>query len=1786
MLSITRNFCFRGLLFSALSVVPFLVFPTITQAQLVPDNTLGTENSVVTPQNLRTLIEGGAIRGDRLDALFHSFTEFNVNLGEQVYFANPDGIVNIFTRVTGLNPSNINGVLGVDGGANLFLLNPNGISFGENASLDISGSFFATTADSFVFGNGAEFSGTNPQQAPLLTINITPGVQWGANPLGEITSFADLGVNSGESLTLHGTEVTNTGNLTASGGRVNLLGERINVLGNAQIDVSSDSGGGIVRIGEDFQGQGNLPTAQQVYIDAGVNINADGIRAGDGGLVIIWSEELTEFLGNVSARGGIFSGNGGFVEVSGKEQLIFRGNVDTSAINGNFGTLLLDPENLTIANGSGDSGFSGEVNANEVAPATIYESELEGLAGDTNVILQATNDITVEDLVDNELTFAPGSGGIAFSADADGDGFGSFVMEDFADTIVTNGRNIFIAGASLTLGSIDTSPSLGGELIAIVDVDSGGAIPETGTSGIAIFTFTAPDIGETISNLDVRFSATHTFNSDLDVSLQSPAGRVFELFSDVGSSGDNFQDTLLDDSAETSIADGSAPFDGTFRPEGEDGLARFNGENIAGVWTLTVTDNFTLDSGRLFRSGDTAPWGTAIGTQLLFNSLTTVTGGNGGSVELNATGDISIGTINTTGINANGGEVIINAGGDISTLDINSSANFALGGDINLIAGGNINTTGGTIITGTSSGNAANVSIQATGDLNLGNIQANGLISGDIFLGSQATILVGGNNIESIIEEGITGNAGNIDIRTSSLYITTGGRLDTSAYGQGNAGNVTIEAQDTVLIDSFENSSFNSSGIFSNVNGQLEFDELGDAGDITISTGFLQLTNGSSLNSRADLRSDNARGGNAGNITINARDNILIDGRSSGIFSSTSGSGEFAGAAGSIQITTGSFSLTNNASLLASSGTGETGDISISAISDVVLNSGGQIQATNRGSGTGSNINIAANSVLLDEATLVTNSIGTVGEDAGDIVIESQGEISFLSSTLRTEAQSLGDAGDIIINAEGGIIFARSNAPEVETLTTISTEVDSQAQGKGGNIEIEAESILVTDNTFISSDTEGQGDAGNIILRARDFISFTEESGLFANSLGQANAGNIILEAEGNVSFSSESSAGTNAFELMSGNAGDINIKANSLLIIDNSTLATTTEGIGFSGDVIIEVKDYFLVNNAGLLTNTTGTGNAGNITIEAGETVSFTNRGFANSSVNFNQDTGQVGAGNGGDITVIAKSVMVTDTSGLLTNTFGEGDAGNVTIIATENFSVDQSIILSTVGFGGIDFSIFSLTPEEQDSIDMALALEATLEGNAGNIDIKTPLLSVTNGSQIATATSAQGSAGNLFIREADIVYINNSSISAAVTERAFAEQTSNIDIQTGLLSLTDGAEITASTSGNGDAGNIVVRDSQTVTLKNSSISTRARGDGGIAGGITINTAELTLSEASDISASTNSTQGGSINLLNLENLEVFDSQISTSTETGTAGDLNINATESITIIGNSQSEQTQGLLAEATAGGTAGTLSINTVELNLESTSITVSSPQGEAGNLEINANNLSLNQSQITALTGLSTQVGGANITLEIADLLRIENESLISATALEDANGGNITINENIGGGFLVAFPSTGENGSDISANANRGDGGRVNITADGIFGIQFRDTPTPDNDITVTSTAGSDGTVQLNTPDTNPAAGLNNLPSAPANPQPIQGCQTITDEGDATFVDKGRGGLPPNPYEALSNGDIWEDVETPTQLTENPRQIIEAQGWIINEKGNVELVADVAAARARMGCGAS
>jgi filamentous hemagglutinin family protein len=199
----------------------------ISFAQVTSD---GTVNTQVTQNGNVSEITGGERAGDNL---FHSFRDFSVGTGDTASFLNANDIANIFSRVTGGNISNIDGLIRANGSANLFLINPAGILFGENARLDVGGSFYGSSASSILFEDG-EFSATDLNTPPVLTINAPIGLNLRDQPADIVNrsivqdsaeETVGLEVLPGNNLAFVGGNIKlESGNLTARGGNIELGG--------------------------------------------------------------------------------------------------------------------------------------------------------------------------------------------------------------------------------------------------------------------------------------------------------------------------------------------------------------------------------------------------------------------------------------------------------------------------------------------------------------------------------------------------------------------------------------------------------------------------------------------------------------------------------------------------------------------------------------------------------------------------------------------------------------------------------------------------------------------------------------------------------------------------------------------------------------------------------------------------------------------------------------------------------------------------------------------------------------------------------------------------------------------------------------------------------------------------------------------------------------------------------------------------------------------------------------------------------------------------------------------------------------------------------------------------------------------------------------------------------------------------------------------------------------------------------------------------------------------------
>ncbi|WP_292856393.1 filamentous hemagglutinin N-terminal domain-containing protein [Nostoc sp. LPT] len=332
----------------------------------------------------------------------------------------------------------------------------------------------------------------------------------------------------------------------------------------------------------------------------------------------------------------------------------------------------------------------------------------------------------------------------------------------------------------------------------------------------------------------------------------------------------------------------------------------------------------------------------------------------------------------------------------------------------------------------------------------------------------------------------------------------------------------------------------------------------------------------------------------------------------------------------------------------------------------------------------------------------------------------------------------------------------------------------------------------------------------------------------------------------------------------------------------------------------------------------------------------------------------------------------------------------------------------------------------------------------------------------------------------------------------------------------------------------------------------------------------------------------GGNI-AVNAKNLEILGGSILSGgigpglgTPETVAGDITLNATGSIKVAGTGSIVRNLVCLGSQGNGGNIIIDSVTQVTISGSSSNINSGlfvnsqSTTGTAGDIIVTSPRVTLDNSGVLSAQSASGNGGNINLQTDLLLLRRGASISTSAGTAEAGGNGGNITINAP--SGFIVAVPN--EN-SDITADAFRGNGGRVDIQAFGIYGIQPRSNPTSLSDITASSEFGV-------TPDVDPNIGLVNLPTLAAETEVAQTCQAGGTLAKSSFTITGRGGLPPNPGDALNTDAVQVDLVTlnpngnrpnrsfvPSKITTPaPEPIIEATGLALNEKGEVVLTANL------------
>ncbi|NEQ66957.1 MAG: S-layer family protein [Symploca sp. SIO2D2] len=706
--------------------------------------------------------------------------------------------------------------------------------------------------------------------------------------------------------------------------------------------------------------------------------------------------------------------------------------------------------------------------------------------------------------------------------------------------------------------------------------------------------------------------------------------------------------------------------------------------------------------------------------------------------------------------------------------------------------------------------------------------------------------------IASQVISGAEGNSGGIELTTSSLELTNGAFMSASTEGVGDGGAVKITATDSVRLDG-ESSNGSPSSISSRVNSGA----TGDSGGIELTTSSLELTNGAQVNASVFGI------GNSGAVKITATDSVRLDGERrngvSTIFSQVASGAE--GNSGGIELTTSSLEVTNGAQVNASVfGIGNSGAVKISATDSVRLD--------------GESSNGAASFISSQVAS------GAEGNSGGIDLTTSTLEVTN-GAQVTASTNGVGNSGAVKITANDSVRLdgEKNNG----TSSGISSQVNSGGEGDSGGVELTTSSLEVTNGAFISASTSGEGNAGAVKIAATDSVRLDGESnngflisGIASqvNSGGEGNSGGVELTTS---SLEVTNGAQVTASTSGEGNAGAVKITATNSVQLDGETRSGSSSAIssqvnegaiGNSGGIELTTSSLEVTNGAAVSASTGGEGDAGAVKITATDSVRLDGEKSNGSASSISSQVVSGGEGDSGGIELTTSSLELTNGAVVTASTNGEGDAGEVKITATDSVRLDG---------------------EKSNGIPSAIASQvlSRATGKSEGIELTTSSLELTNGAQVTASTFGGGNAGDVSVQSNQSVFLgNNSSISTAV-EAGSLGTGGDINIQTGSLTLENNSQISARSQAPGDAGNINLNVSESLTATDSDITTSSTQSAG--GQIDIIAKDIRLRGDSDITTSVSSgaDNGGNITITTDSLIAFADSDILAFARDGRGGDI-----------------------------------------------------------------------------------------------------------------------------------------------------------------------------------------------------------------------------------------------------------------------------------------------------------
>ncbi|WP_261248759.1 CHAT domain-containing protein [Laspinema olomoucense] len=1454
-----------------------------------------------------------------------------------------------------------------------------------------------------------------PQSLPeLLTgSGVTHANQVTVNPDGSVqlsSSEISIDTQTGDNIV--------SGNITTSQGQIALLGNRVAVI-NGDINTSGINGGGTILIGGDYQGNGPIPNAVQTFISPNTTIHADAIERGDGGQVIIWADETTQFFGNISAQGGIEFGNGGFVEVSGLEFLEYQGQVDTFAPNGNLGTLLLDPTNIEIvAAGTGETSNLNQVNAfDQPDIGGDGDTRLDVIAindATANVILQATNDIIFNAAINNQT---PGVG------------------------LRANAGNDIRVNANITLNQGNVNLNAGGGIVINnATINTGGG------------DFTATGTGS---------AATLRQGIYLNAGVINAAGGNINLtgkgFDDINTS--NNYGIFLDNSSRVETAG-----NGTIRLEGSGGTG--TDENIG----IFVENSTVSGNGDITLTGT---GGNGTGQRNRGVSLQTVSRveSTGGAIAI--TGRGGIGTDSNTGIFVDN-TTTVSGNGDITLTGTGGNGTGQGNRGVGLQTGSRVESTGGGIaITGRGgTGTDENIGIfvenstvSGNGDITLTGTGGNGTGQRNRGVGLQDGSRVestgggiaiegtggsGTNNNEGIFVDNTTTVSGNGDItltgtggngtgqgnrgvglQTGSRVESTGGAIAiTGRGGIGTDSNMGIFVDNTTVSG---NGDITLTGTGGNGTGQ------GNGGVILQTVSRVESTGGAiAIEGTGGSGTNNNEGIFVDNTTVSGNGDITLTG--------TGGNGTGQGNRGVIlqdgsrvESTGGGIAITGRGGIGTDSNTGiflsadtqpattvqsGNGDITLTGIggeSSGQLNRGVSLQNGSRVESTGGAIAITGRGGIgTDENIGIFVSTNPENTETNTTINSGNGNITLIGTGNGTGENNQGIfLLTTLNNTELG------NVPPVSNIESTGTGTIT-LEGMGAN---GVEGIRL-ENSFINQMGTSSGD---VILRSND-MRLTGESRIFTNGMltlepiapgDDISINNTIAEYNITTEELLMLEVPRGVLTLGSETIGNIYLGSleESIDLSDTNYDLTlkTGQGIYVYGGIITNTQNITLNGGVNLLHPVSFTTDSGNIT--------FTRTIDGDSNLTLNSGTGNItieGAVGSqtelGNLTILNANNVTTEsiTATSLTQLAGAGSTifnGEIVTTGANGINLTTNQItfnapITTTGGGGVTLdnaeileiaAPFNLEGAFQQTGMGSVILNSEITTNHNNIEFTSPVTLIGEGSLNAgTGGLVFGSSldsGNypLTLTAGQIEFnspvtgTNTLTLQPATTTQNMTLGDNNVDTDSLHLTRTELEYIqdgfTAITLGRPDSSGTIFIANPLTFLDPVTIEA---GSGVIAvnGMITgLDNASLALNAAtiqldSDISTDHND--------IALTGNVVFGNDITLDTNSE-GGD--------ITVVGNMDGDSS--LILDGGTGNIA-------IEGNIGS--------QTELGNLTIlNANNVtteSITAASLTQFSGTGSTTFNGEIVITGANGINVTTNQIIFNAPIMTTGGGGLTL-DNMG-----------------------------------------------------------------------------------------------------------------------------------------------------------------------------